>query len=169
MTVRNHAPRRWREGRAPALALFVAAGLALGACQTNQQGGQTAGAGLGAVLGALAGNEIGGTKGAVIGGLIGAFGGYLIGGEIGRYLDERDRQVAAENTLAALETSQAKGGAPATASWRSPENDGVSGAATATAVGGDCYSVQEVAVIPGRGDVRQETRYCERNGQWVAV
>ena len=149
---------------------LVAASLCLAsvtACNTNRERGTVAGGGLGTAIGALVGHQMGGTRGALIGGLIGAAAGALIGGEIGRYLDEEDRKRAAENTVDALTASQANNGQVASAAWSSAKNPGVSGEATAVGVGDDCYVVQEVAVIPGKGDVRQETRYCNQGGQWV--
>ncbi len=166
--VRQSVKHRYLRILAP-VSVVVIASLALAACKTSEERGQATGTGVGAVLGALVGREMGGTKGAVVGGLIGALGGYFIGGEIGRHLDEQDRKLAAQTTVQAIENSQANGGRASSSSWVSDDNPGVSGAATAFGVGENCYSVQEVAVIPGKGDVRQETRYCEQDGQWVAV
>lgn len=134
---------------------------------TKQQTGTAAGGGVGAVLGALAGNQLGGTRGAIIGGLIGAAAGAMVGGEIGRYLDEQDRQKAALSTFDALEKSRQNKGQAVTTTWTSDKNQGVSGMATAEAVSDECYVVQEVAVIPGHGDVRQESRYCNQGGSWT--
>lgn len=149
---------------------LVAASLCLStvtACNTNRERGTMAGGGIGTALGAFVGHKMGGTRGMIIGGLIGAAAGALIGGEIGRHLDEEDRKQAAQNTVDALSASKANNGQVASSSWNSAKNPGVSGEATAMGVGDDCYVVQEVAVIPGKGDVRQETRYCNQDGQWV--
>lgn len=158
-------------GAKKTLASLMIAALVLvsipGCNTTKQQTGTAAGGGVGAVLGALAGNQLGGTKGAVIGGLIGAAAGAMVGGEIGRYLDEQDRQKAALNTFDALEKSKQNQGKAVTTSWTSDKNQGVSGMATAEAVSEECYVVQEVAVIPGHGDVRQESRYCSQGGTWT--
>ena len=156
---------------------FVAAILAttmlvsVAACQTTGKEGQgtAAGAGIGGILGGVIGNQFGGTSGAIVGALVGVAAGAYIGGEIGRYLDEQDKKKAAENSIAAIEKSERNKGKPATSEWTSDKNPGVSGAATAQAVSDDCYVVQEVAVIPGQGDVRQQTQYCNQGGEYVAV
>lgn len=131
----------------------------------NSTNGTLVGAGIGATIGAFAGKKLGGDTGMIIG----AIAGGAIGGEIGRALDEQDRRLAAQTTAAAISQSQASKGEPVTVSWVSDTNKGVSGSARATASSANCYSVQEVAVVPGTGDVRQQTEYCEKDGQWLPV
>lgn len=163
------APRTATLKRSP-VALFAAVCLFLATgCQTNQQTGMVAGGAAGAGFGALIGNAVGGRTGAIIGGLLGAGAGAMIGGEIGRYLDEQDRAKATETTVMALEQSQANDGQAATSRWESDENPGVSGQTTAMGVGDNCYEAQEIATVPGEGEVRQTTRYCNQDGSWVAV
>lgn len=151
-------------------ALVVTLAITLGACQTTkQQTGTAAGAGFGAVLGSLIGKSIGGKSGQWIGAGLGALAGGMIGNEIGRVLDEQDRLLASQSTMNALTQSREQGGKPAIVSWQSEKNEGVSGSATAVASSPSCYVVQEVAVVPNVGDVRQETQYCDQNGEWVPL
>lgn len=131
----------------------------------NSTNGTLVGAGIGATIGTFAGKKLGGDTGMIIG----AIAGGAIGGEIGRALDEQDRRLAAQTTAAAISQSQASKGESVTVSWVSDTNKGVSGSARATASSANCYSVQEVAVVPGTGDVRQQTEYCEKDGQWLPV
>ena len=143
--------------------------VAVSACQTTEQKGQIAGALVGGVLGSLIGgdNEI--TK--LVATAVGAGVGAYIGGEIGRYLDEQDRIKAQSATKTALEQSVANGGRKVTSNWKSDENDGVSGAATAElSTDSGCFNVQEIATIPGKGEVRQVSKYCEdENGALARV
>jgi surface antigen len=76
--------------------------------------------GTGAVTGGAAGAAIAGGNGsrAVAGAAIGAVAGGIIGNEIGRQLDERDRQMAAAAEYQALEYGQP--GAPTP--WDNPES-----------------------------------------------
>lgn len=155
--------------RSRMIATALACSLAAGACTStggNEQGGQIIGAAAIGGLGALIGGKAGGSKGAVLGGLLGVGVGYLIGGQIGRYLDEEDRKKASQATLSALDKSYNNNGKPATTKWSSENNKGVSGQTTATSTGNQCYNVQEVAIIPGKGTVRQENKYCQNNGKW---
>ncbi|MEO1328591.1 MAG: hypothetical protein AAFW46_02930 [Pseudomonadota bacterium] len=149
------------------LASLLATALLLTACSTKEQTGQVSGGVAGGTIGVLVGQKLGGRAGAIIGGLIGAAAGVAIGGEIGRYLDERDREKAAAASRQAIAASEDLDGRAATQNWVSETNEGVSGSATAMRTSADCYTVQEVAAIPGRGDVRQETRYCRQGDGWV--
>jgi surface antigen len=83
----------------------------------NKQGTGTI---VGAVTGGAAGAAIAGGNGsrAVAGAAIGAVAGGIIGNEIGRQLDERDRQMAAAAEYQALEYGQP--GAPTP--WDNPES-----------------------------------------------
>ena len=135
----------------------------------NSTNGTLVGAGIGTTIGTFAGKKLGGDTGMIIGAGLGAIAGGAIGGEIGRALDEQDRRLAAQTTAAAISQSQASKGESVTVSWVSDTNKGVSGSARATASSANCYSVQEVAVVPGTGDVRQQTEYCEKDGQWLPV
>jgi surface antigen len=83
----------------------------------NKQGTGTI---VGAVTGGVAGAAIAGGKGSrgVAGAAIGAVVGGIVGNEIGRQLDERDRQMAAAAEYQALEYGQP--GAPTP--WDNPES-----------------------------------------------
>ena len=152
-----------------ATSLVLAAAVALGGCQTNQQTGGLFGAGGGALFGGLLGNAIGHDQtSTLIGAGLGAIGGYFVGSEIGRQLDQADQRRAAQATQQVLVSH--KSGASRT--WRN-SSTGVRGSSTVVAVepkssGGECRTVREVAYIKGE-EVQQESRYCRNSGgQWTA-
>ena len=150
--------------------LVLAAAMALGGCQTNQQTGGLFGAGGGAMFGGLLGNAIGHDQtSTLIGAGLGAIGGYFIGSAIGRQLDQPDQQRAARATQQVL-VSRKSG---ASRSWKN-SGTGVRGSSTVVATepksgGGECRTVREVAYIKGE-EVQQESRYCRNaGGDWAAA
>ena len=69
---------------------------------------------LGGVGGAIVGSQFGGGSGKWVAAAVGAAGGFFVGGEIGKYLDQRDRQGLAESRQQALDS-----GEPVT--WNNPD------------------------------------------------
>jgi surface antigen len=102
---------------APIIVIAMLPALAAACGPSNKQGTGTI---VGAVTGGAAGAAIAGGNGsrAVAGAAIGAVAGGIIGNEIGRQLDERDRQMAAAAEYQALEYGQP--GAPTP--WDNPES-----------------------------------------------
>ena len=102
--------------RAQRLLMVALATLTIGvsACANNQEGGTA----VGAVAGGLIGNQFGRGGGKVAATVAGALIGGILGSEIGRKLDERDRLLAQQAELAALERGQSGAGTP----WRNPDN-----------------------------------------------
>ena len=102
---------------APIIVIAMLPVLAAACGPGNKQGTGTI---VGAVTGGVAGAAIAGGKGSrgVAGAAIGAVVGGIVGNEIGRQLDERDRQIAAAAEYQALEYGQP--GAPTP--WDNPES-----------------------------------------------
>jgi len=154
------------------LAFCMAVVLTTASCQTTgQEQGQMGGLVLGGLLGGLVGNKAGGGKGAIVGAVLGAVAGSYLGSEIGKHLDEKDREVASKNTKDTLAQTVGAKGETVTRKWTSPDNEGVSGQTTASLsdISG-CYEVVEMATIPGTGEVRQSSRYCQNEeGQLLKV
>jgi surface antigen len=103
--------------RASLIAMIMLLPAVLSACGPgNKQGTGTI---VGAVAGGAAGAAIGGNGSrGVAGAAIGAVAGGILGNEIGRQMDERDRQMAAAAEYQALEYGQP--GAPT--AWNNPAN-----------------------------------------------
>lgn len=132
--------------------------------------GTVAGAGVGALIGKAIGGDDGAWIGAAIGGLVGGTAGYTIA----RYLDERDRQIAAGATQKALDTP-VDSGQTAAVTWKSDHNKDVGGQTTATPVGYDtrgqeCRQIYEVAYVQGK-EVRENGTHCRdpNGGPWKRV
>lgn len=70
---------------------------------------------LGGVGGAIVGSQFGGGSGKWVAAAVGAAGGFFVGGEIGKYLDQRDRQGLAESRQQALDSGQP-------VSWNNPDS-----------------------------------------------
>lgn len=188
MTVPRH--------RIPVAAAMAATLMAAG-CGTNQQ---TVGAGSSAVA-AIACGAAGhylfhSTLGAVLPATACGAIAYFVGSEIGRRLDEADREKAAGATQQALAQSlppaaatstpqpkpssgaarkpkPAKATSSPTVTWKSADNSGAHGFATVVAAhdepdGAECRSVREVAYIKGE-EVVQNSTYCRSpDGDWRA-
>jgi len=101
-------------GKIAAAALAVSLGLS--GCATTDGGGwsgqKTVSTVLGAVGGALLGNQIGSGSGRAIATILGALSGGVLGEWIGSLLDDRDKQALAVSTQQALESGK-------TVQWRS--------------------------------------------------
>ena len=97
-------------------AAMAAVVLPLSACGPEAGQNETVGTLLGAIAGGLAGAEAGDGGPLAVG--IGTLLGAMIGGEIGRTLDDVDRQLMAQNTEQALNESP-KG---TETTWQNPDN-----------------------------------------------
>jgi surface antigen len=154
------------------LAVF-AMGLWLAACAGNPDGmgpkegtGTLLGAGTGALLGAaVAGGGTGNRlAGAAVGGLLGG----LIGNRIGASLDERDKQLAYEAEINALENGQS--GAPV--GWRNPDSGRYGSVVPGPAYverGRNCRAYTETIYIDGRPQTARGTACRNPDGSWSAV
>lgn len=167
-------------------AVALAGAVALSACETNEEWGQLVGAVGGAALGvAIAGDDD--DTMVAIAAIAGASLGAWIGGNIGRGLDEKERQRVAQSTQQVLAMEVPTGsplrgpnagagpqpGAP-TASWTSPSNPTtVSGKTTllgvsSTGGSGECRTVRQLVVKNGE-ETSEDARFCraDANSQWA--
>ena len=156
--------------KAPKLVLILALAGMVSACaegQNNQK--QTVGTLLGAGLGALAGSQMGGGKGRLAAVAIGALGGAFLGSELGKSLDEVDRQKANQTQQSVLENN--KDGA--TSNWNNP-NTGNSGQVTPTrtyqvASGENCREYEHEITVDGRREVVKGTACRQADGSWRII
>ncbi len=104
--------------RKAALSLALLATVSLAGCGpggiSNADGGTIGGA----VLGGVVGNQFGKGSGRVLGTVAGAFIGGIVGHDIGRKLDQRDRILAQQAEMDALE----RGTSGRPIQWRNPDN-----------------------------------------------
>ena len=150
-----------------ALAVFLAA------CAGTPEGpgprentGTLLGAGSGALLGAAvagggAGNRL---AGAAIGGLVGG----LIGNRIGASLDERDKQLAYEAEMSALERSPS--GTPV--GWRNPDSGRYGSVVPGPAYvqsGRNCRAYTETVYVDGRPQTARGTACRNPDGTWTPL
>jgi len=132
----------------------------------RQDSGVMTGALAGGALGAILGGR--GTGSRVAGAVIGAAAGGLIGGAIGASLDERDRQMAYQAEMQALEAGQ-----PGTAvGWRS-EHTAYYGTIVPgpyyQSSGRRCRQYTHTVYIQGRPEVARGTACRNPDGAWIAV
>jgi len=116
--------------RGATVAIASVSFLALSACQTDPNSPfnkQNIGTVLGGVGGAVIGSQFGGGTGRLVATVIGAGAGAFLGNQLGRSLDEADRQQIAKADSQALDTAA---GQPI--SWRNPDS-GATGSAQAAA------------------------------------
>lgn len=168
-------------------ALALAGAISVSACETNEQMGQMLGALGGAALGlAVAGDDDDTMKAIAV--VAGASLGAWIGGNIGRGLDEQERQRLAQSTqqVLAMEVpttsplrTAASAPAPApvanapSASWESPTKpESVSGKTTLLQVAstggqGECRTVRQLVVKDGQ-EMSEDARFCraDPNSAW---
>lgn len=121
--------------------------------------GSMAGAAAGGLIGAAAG---GGAAGIVGGVLLGG----LIGGVAGNALDQRDKQIAAQNAQHTFETARTG----TTSTWQNPDS-GHSGSITPTrtyqaASGEYCREYQQDVVIGGEKHQSYGTACRQPDGSW---
>jgi surface antigen len=151
-------------------ALALVAATALSACSSDPNAAnQNAGAVAGAVTGGLLGAALGGRGGGrIAGAAIGAVAGGLIGSAIGAQLDERDRQLAYEAEMRALESGPP--GAPV--GWRG-ESSGYYGNVVPgpyyESRGMRCRQYTHTVYINGRPQSARGTACRNPDGTWQAV
>lgn len=168
--------------------LISVSALMVSACETNEQMGQVIGGLIGAGVGyAAAGDDDDTVKAIAV--IAGAGLGAWIGGNLGRGLDEREREriaMSTQNVLgadvprnsplrssnAAMETTP---GAPS-AGWTSPTHpQSVSGSSTLVQVSGngrsgECRTVRQLVVKNGK-ETLEDTRFCrsDPSSPWTPV
>ncbi len=144
--------------------LMLPAMLAVGGCANKQEQGTVAGA----VAGGLLGSAVGKGNGKIVGGLVGAVAGGIIGSEIGRSLDDRDRMLARQAEMDALERGQSG----RSYSWRNPDN-GRYGEVIPTQPyrrgGSDCRDYTHKVYIDGRPQAMRGTACRNADGTWTNV
>ncbi|MDJ0788331.1 MAG: RT0821/Lpp0805 family surface protein [Myxococcota bacterium] len=136
---------------------------------TNETGrtNKTAVGGLGgAVAGGLLGEALGGSTkdvlaGVALGGLLGALGGQV--------LDQRDRQIAAQNAQVALERAPTGTSSP----WQNPDT-GASGTFTPTRTyqqpnGQYCREYNQEVWVAGQREMAYGTACRQADGSWKMV
>lgn len=152
---------------------ILALGLWLAACAGTPDGpgprentGTLLGAGTGALLGAaVAGGGTGNRlAGAAIGGLVGG----LVGNRIGASLDERDKQLAYEAEMNALE----RGPSGAPVGWRNPESGRYGSVVPGPAYvesGRNCRAFTETVYVNGRPQTARGTACRNPDGTWTPL
>lgn len=148
------------------------AGLTLAGCANDpsvgprQETGAVAGALAGGALGALLGGR--GTGSRVAGAAIGAVAGGILGGAIGASLDERDRRIAYDAEMRALESGEA--GAPT--SWQG-ERRGAYGTVVPgpyyVSRGLRCREYSHTIYIDGRPQTARGAACRNPDGTWTPV
>lgn len=143
--------------------VMVLAGLALGACASDPS--ETAASASGAT-GAVVGSELG--AGQVPASTIGPLAGGLIGAEIGRSLDEADRQTAVEAEYQALEY----GRAGQSLEWRSPAGGNYGEIVVGPSYEVnllDCREFTHTVYIGGRARVARGTACRQPDATWRII
>ena len=174
---------------AKTVAIALTGSLMLSACETNEEWGQLIGAVGGAALGvALAGDDD--DTVVALAALAGAGLGAWIGGNIGRGLDEKERERLAGSTqqVLAMEVPSssplrapnaayvAPTSAAPSAAWTSPTNPTtVSGKTTLLQVAnngssGECRTVRQLVVKNG-AETSEDVQFCRQtaSSQWQPV
>ena len=155
-------------GRLPAIIIAVA--LVVSGCATQQDNTFGPKTGIGAAMGGAGGCLLaaaagGGTKGIIGGVLIGG----LLGGVLGNTLDQKDRKLADEAAVRALEYQPT--GTPT--GWQNPDN-GNTGNFTPTrtyqqADGTYCREYQQVLIVGGETQKAFGTACRQPDGQWKII
>jgi surface antigen len=155
------------------LTAIITLGLFLAACAGTPDGpgprentGTLLGAGTGALLGAAVAG--GGAGNRLAGAGIGALAGALIGNRIGASLDERDKQLAYEAEMNALE----RGPSGAPVNWRNPDSGryGMVVPGPGYKQGGrDCRAYTETIYVDGRPQTARGTACRNRDGTWTPL
>ncbi len=157
--------RVWRS----AVVLSVCFGMA--ACSNNPGGVNKADQGLvlGGVAGGLIGNSLGKGKGGKVGATVaGALIGGVLGSSIGSSLDERDRQLAQEAEIDALERGQSG----VSRQWRNPDNGRYGEVVPSKPYkrgAEDCRDYTHTVYIDGRPQQMRGTACRNPDGTWQNV
>lgn len=151
------------------IAIALAAPLALAACENSGVGTkQGIGGVLGGVGGAVAGAQFGSGTGQLAATAAGALLGAYLGSEVGRGLDDVDRQ-RAQNAFSRANTAPVG----QTITWNNP-NSGNSGSVTpvregTTASGEYCREFQQTVIIGGKSENAYGTACRQPDGSWKIV
>ncbi|MBL6945455.1 MAG: glycine zipper 2TM domain-containing protein [Rhodospirillales bacterium] len=137
----------------------------VGACSSFQdRPNQTAGGVLGAVAGGLIGAQFGSGSGQLAATALGTLAGAWAGSEIGRSMDEKDRQYSGQAHQQALASGQ-------TIRWNNPDSGnygtvqpGRSG--THGSSGAYCREFQTTIVVDGEREQAYGTACQQPNGSW---
>lgn len=144
--------------------LAVVSVASLPGCATKQETGTV----MGAAAGGLIGNSFGHGNGRVLATVAGAVAGGIIGSEIGKSLDRRDRILAREAEMDALERGES--GRPRR--WRNPDNGRYGEVVPSRAYrrgGVDCRDYTHTIYIDGRPQAMHGTACRNPDGSWSNV
>jgi len=146
------------------IAVVVLLSFVVTGCATMEQNPKTAIGGFGgAAFGGLIAAAAGGGAPAIAGAVIG---GALLGSLAGNYLDQRDKQIAAQAHHQALERAPSGSSVP----WTNPDS-GHSGAVTPTrtyqnAAGQYCREYQQTVTIDNKPERSYGTACRQPDGSW---
>ena len=143
----------------------VIVGLALAACE-NAGKNETGGTLIGAAVGGLVGAQFGSGSGKIIAATLGVLAGAWAGDELGKSLDDADRQKMQKTAQASLEKNQTG----QTASWTNPDS-GNRGTVTPTktyqtASGQNCREYQQTVTVDGKTEEASGTACRQADGTW---
>lgn len=149
--------------------IVLTTSLAIGACSNDvQERRLESGTVVGAVAGGLIGSAVGRGSGRVAGAIVGTVIGGVIGNELARGMNERDRRMAAEAELDALES----GRDGERRSWRSAESsyrgDIVPGRRYHRGRT-ECRDYVHTIFVNGRDEVLRGTACREPDGSWRSI
>lgn len=122
----------------------------------------------GAVLGGVVGSQFGKGNGKIVGTVLGAFAGGIIGNDIGRKLDQRDRILAQQAELDALERGES--GRPRR--WQNPDNGRYGDIVPEPPyqrAGRDCRDYAHTVYIEGRPQTMRGSACRNPDGTWSAA
>jgi surface antigen len=129
---------------------------------------QNLGALLGGATGAFVGSRIGGGTGKVIATAVGGVAGALLGGQIGKTLDDADKQLITSTTHQALETAPPY----ESAHWRNPET-GHHGDINAGPIyeqnGQNCRPFTQTIFVDGKTQTARGQACKQNDGTWNIV
>lgn len=123
---------------------------------------------LGGVAGGIVGNQFGKGKGNVLATVAGAVVGGLVGSEIGKSMDARDRQLAQEAELDALE----RGSSGQPRKWKNPDNGRYGEVVPSKPYKkgpSDCRDYTHTIYIDGRPQQMRGTACRNPDGTWANV
>lgn len=146
------------------ISLLIIGPMGLSGCATKQETGTV----MGAAAGGLIGNSFGRGNGRVLATVAGAVVGGIIGSDIGRSLDRRDRILAREAELDALERGES--GRPRR--WRNPDNGRYGEIVPSRAYRRgemDCRDYTHTIYIDGRPQAMRGTACRNPDGTWSNV
>ncbi|MGB0630555.1 MAG: RT0821/Lpp0805 family surface protein [Alphaproteobacteria bacterium] len=143
----------------------IVAALALSGCE-GQGKNQTGGTLIGAAVGGLVGAQFGSGTGKIIAATLGVLAGAWAGGELGKSLDEVDRQKMQNTAQKSLENNKAG----QTANWSNPDS-GNRGSVTPTktyqtASGQNCREYQQTVTVDGKTEEAWGTACRQPDGTW---